>query len=130
MSRQSMHASVIEEAWFEDESQALAKLEQTEWPDTPTCPHCLHRGPAYDLSRTRAGLKKCRKCGMQFTVRAGTVLQGSHLPLHLWLQAIFLLTAGDKPVSALKVSRTLGISYKTSWLLTHRIKGALHVARG
>lgn len=127
--RRSSNAAVFDEPWFENEHDALAKLERTEWPEMPTCPHCRHEGAAYDLSRTRGGLKKCRKCGAQFTFRAGTVMQGSHLPLHLWLQAIFLLTAGDKPVSALKVSRALGVSYKTSWLLTHRIKEALNGAR-
>lgn len=119
-------ARLLAQTCFANDDDALLKLEAIEWPDAPVCPRCKHKGPVYDLSKTRFGLKKCRKCSAQFTVRVGTVLQGSHLPLHLWLQAVFLLTAGEKPVSSLRLSRTLGISYKSAWLLTHRIRGALN----
>ncbi|MDZ4866810.1 MAG: IS1595 family transposase [Alphaproteobacteria bacterium] len=118
--------TLLAHACFQNDDDALLKLEGIEWPEAPVCPRCAHKGPVYDLSKTRFGLKKCRKCSAQFTVRVGTVLQGSHLPLHLWLQAVFLLTAGEKPVSSLRLSRTLGISYKSAWLLTHRIRDALN----
>lgn len=117
---------VLGEPCFANDDSALLKLEAIEWPEAPICPRCKHMGPVYDLAKTRFGLKKCRKCSTQLTVRVGTVLQGSHLPLHIWLQAVFLLTAGEKPVSSLRLSRTLGISYKSAWLLTHRIRGALN----
>jgi transposase-like protein len=122
-------AKLLAQSCFASDDDALLKLEAIEWPEAPVCPRCRHKGPVYDLSKTRFGLKKCRKCSAQFTVRVGTVLQGSHLPLHLWLQAVFLLTAGDKPVSSLCLSRTLGISYKSAWLLTHRIRDALNAER-
>jgi transposase-like protein len=118
--------TLLAQSCFQNEDDALLKLEGIDWPKAPICPHCKHMGAVYDLSKTRFGLKKCRKCGAQFTVRVGTVLQGSHLPLHLWLQAVFLLTAGEKPVSSLRLSRILGISYKSAWLLTHRIRDALN----
>lgn len=119
-------AALLAQACFQNDDDALVTLEGIEWPEAPVCPRCHHKGAVYDLSKTRFGLKKCRKCSAQFTVRVGTVLQGSHLPLHLWLQAVFLLTAGEKPVSSLRLSRTLGISYKSAWLLTHRIRDALN----
>jgi len=118
--------TLLAQSCFANDDDALVKLEGIEWPEAPVCPRCHHKGAVYDLSKTRFGLKKCRRCSAQFTVRVGTVLQGSHLPLHLWVQAVFLLTAGEKPVSSLRLSRTLGISYKSAWLLTQRIRGALN----
>lgn len=112
----------IDHACFESELAAVAKLESIAWPQHPVCPHCNQAGPAYDLGKTRVGLKKCRRCCKQFTVRVGTALEASHLPLHKWLQAVYLLCAGPKPVSVQQLQRTLNITYKSAWLTAKRIR--------
>jgi len=112
----------IEQEYFQDELAAIAKLESIAWPHFPVCPHCSHQGPAYDLAKTRAGLKKCRRCCKQFTVRVGTAVEASHLPLHKWLQAVYLICASTKPVSVQQLQRTLNITYKSAWLTAKRIR--------
>jgi transposase-like protein len=113
---------VVEYEHFESELAAIAKLESVAWPGHPICPHCKHQGPVYDLNKTRIGLKKCRRCCRQFTVRVGTAVEASHLPLHKWLQAVYLLCAGAKPISAQQLQRTLDITYKSAWLTAKRIR--------
>lgn len=111
-----------EHTYFEEELAAISKLESIAWPNFPVCPHCKHEGPAYDLVKTRIGLKKCRRCCKQFTVRVGTAVEASHLPLHKWLQAVYLLCASTKPVSIQQLQRTLNITYKSAWLTAKRIR--------
>jgi transposase-like protein len=119
----------VDDHYFENELAAIAKLESIAWPQFPICPHCKHQGPIYDLSRTRVGLKKCRRCCKQFTVRVGTAVEASHLPLHKWLQAVYLLCAGNKPVSIQQLQRTLNITYKSAWLTAKRIRKSNGVSR-
>ena len=119
----------IEQNCFESELAAIAKLESIAWPTHPNCPHCKHVGPAYELSKTRIGLKKCRRCCKQFTVRVGTAVEASHLPLHKWLQAVYLLCAVEKPVSVQQLQRTLNITYKSAWLTAKRIRKSTWIHR-
>lgn len=119
----------IEHKYFENELDAIAKLESIAWPHLPVCPHCKHQGPVYDLSKTRVGLKKCRRCCKQFTVRVGTAVEASHLPLHKWLQAVYLLCATDKPISVQQLQRTLNITYKSAWLTAKRIRNSTGASR-
>jgi hypothetical protein len=74
---------------------------------------------------TRKGLHKCYSCRKQFTVRQGTIFESSHLPLNVWLQAIFLLAASKKGISSHQLHRMLGITLKTAWFLSHRIREAM-----
>ena len=115
-------AAAMEYEHFANEFAAIAKLESIAWPHHPVCPHCKHQGPVYDLNKTRMGLKKCRRCCKQFTVRVGTAVEASHLPLYKWLQAVYLLCAGAKPISAQQLQRTLDITYKSAWLTARRIR--------
>jgi len=124
-----VQSDAIEHRYFESELAAVAKLERIAWPDHPICPHCKSVGPVYDLSKTRVGLKKCRSCCKQFTVRVGTPVEASHLPLHKWLQAVYLLCAGSKPVSVQQLQRTLNITYKSAWLTAKRIRGSVAAQR-
>ena len=116
---------LIEDKSFTNDIDALASLESIAWPVDAVCPHCGQSGKPYDLKKTRLGLKKCRACGLQFTVRVGTSMEGSRLPAHKYLQAVYLVSAGHKPISAVRLSRILKISYKSAWMLSHRIRGAL-----
>ena len=73
----------------------------------------------------RHGLKKCKGCGKQFTVRIGTIFEDSHIELHLWLQAIYLMTSSKKGISSNQLSRTLGVTVRSAWFLSHRIREAM-----
>jgi len=127
--------SVLSAKYMHDEAAAFAHVEAMLWADGPVCPHCGVVDSAYKLEgvRTKAskknpegkerfGLWKCRECRKQFTVRKGTIFEESHLPLHLWLQAIHLMVSSKKGISSHQLRRVLGITYKSAWFLTHRIR--------
>jgi transposase-like protein len=114
---------------FTDETKAREWLEARVWPNGPTCPHCGNadqdkltglKGKAH-----RPGLYQCAECREQFTVTVKTVFERSKIPLSKWLAALFLLTASKKGVSAHQIHRSLGISYKSSWFMMHRLREAL-----
>jgi transposase-like protein len=108
---------------FGSESKCRAYLEQLRWPDGVRCPRCeASRG----ISRIETrGQFDCDACGYQFSVRVGTVLQASHLPLWKWFLAVYLMGESDGGVSAEQLGRTLGVSHKTAWYLCHRIRAAM-----
>ena len=120
--------SILNNDYFRDEAAAIAKLESVLWPHGPVCPRCGNSNKIYDLGKTRPGLKKCSACRSQFTVRVGTIFESSHIPLHKWLQAIYLLCCTKKRISTRQLQRILKVSYKTAWLMSHRIKETLHSA--
>jgi transposase-like protein len=122
--------SVLSKPYFHDEQAAFDFVEGIIWPDGPFCPHCgatdrLTSVKPNPEKRVRYGLKKCGHCKGQFTVRMGTIFEESKLPLTKWLQAIYLMCSSKKGVSALQLSRTLEITYKTAWFLAHRIREAM-----
>src|SRR5580704_13935353 len=113
---------------FTDETKAREWLEARVWPNGPVCPHCGATGDdvtALQGKAHRAGLYQCSQCREQFTVTVKTVFERSKIPLSKWLAALFLLTASKKGVSAHQVHRSLGISYKSSWFMMHRLREAL-----
>ena len=75
--------------------------------------------------KTQAGYWLCRDCRDKFTVRTGTVMERSHVPLHKWLLATHLIAASKKGMSAKQMERMLGVTYKTAWFLCHRIREAM-----
>jgi transposase-like protein len=118
--------SILSKPYFHDETAAYKYLEGILWPSGPVCPHCGSED-AYQLKgkATRVGLKKCAKCRKQFTVKVGTVYESSHIPLHKWLQATYLMCSSKKGISALQIQRTLEITYKSAWFMCHRIREAM-----
>ncbi len=117
--------SILSGPYFHDEAAAFAHLEGVLWADGVVCPHCGSLGKHYDLRKTRIGLRKCQDCRKQFTVKVGTVFESAHIPLHKMLQAVYLMCASKKGVSAHQLHRILGITYKTAWFLAHRIREAM-----
>jgi len=117
--------SVLSKPFFHDEVAAFAHVEAILWPKGPVCPHCGNMGKHYDLAKTRIGLRKCAECRKQFTVRVGTVFESSHVELHKWLQAVYLVCASKKGVSAHQMHRILEVTYKTAWFMMHRIREAM-----
>lgn len=120
-------ASVLSSPHFHNEEAAFAYVEERLWPNGPVCPHC---GEAERIGRlegktTRIGLRKCYACRKPFTVRIGTIFESSHVPLRIWLQAIYLLCSSKKGISTRQLQRTLGVGMKTAWFLGHRIREAM-----
>ncbi|MCC6925719.1 IS1595 family transposase [Novosphingobium sp.] len=115
---------------FHDEAKALAHLEASRWADGVICPHCgsdrVHRMEG----KTQAGMFLCNACRDKFTVRTGSVMERSHVPLHKWLLATHIMAASKKGMSALQMSRMIGVTYKTAWFLCHRIREAMDQADG
>src|SRR5690242_13804501 len=106
--------SVLTRPYVHDEAEAFALLESILWPNGPVCPHCgamdkLYRIKANPKRRVRVGLIKCGHCKGQFTVKVGTVFEQAHIPLHKCLQAVYLLAASKKGISASQLSRTLEV---------------------
>jgi transposase-like protein len=124
--------SILSKPYFHDEAAALAKLEEIVWPNGPICPHCGNTARIYTLEgvknkkgEVRPGLRKCGKCRKQFTVRVGTVFESSHIPLHKWLQATYLLCSSKKGISAHQLHRVMDITYKSAWFMAHRLREAM-----
>jgi transposase-like protein len=121
--------SVISKKYFHDEAAAFEHLEAQLWDGQPVCPHCGTVGNATKLqgSATRIGVWKCKskECRKQFTVKVGTVFEHGRIPLHKFLQAVYLMSASKKGVSAHQLHRTLEVTYKTAWFLAHRIREAM-----
>ena len=112
---------------LQDEEAAFAYVEAALWPNGPYCPHCggVDRISKMQGKSTRVGLYKCYQCRKPFTVRMGTVFESSHVPLHLWLQAMHLLCSSKKGISSNQLHRALGITLKSAWFLSHRIREAM-----
>jgi transposase-like protein len=122
-----MSKSVLSAKHFHDEGAAYKYLESRLWPDGPVCPHCggFERISKMRGKATRVGLYKCYHCRKQFRVTVGTVFESSHVPLHIWLQAVALLTSSKKGISSNQLHRTLGVTLKTAWFISHRIREAM-----
>lgn len=120
-------SSLFSAAHYQDEDAAFAHVERAVWPNGPVCPHCggVERISKMQGSATRKGLHKCYQCRKQFTVRQGTIFEGSHVPLHIWLQAMLLVAGSKKGVSSNQLHRTLGVTLKTAWFMSHRIREAM-----
>jgi transposase-like protein len=114
---------------FHDEMKAREWLETRLWPQGPVCPKCGVVGQATLMKgkTTRPGLYQCnaKECREPFTVTVGTLYERSHVPLHKWLAATYLMMSSKKGMSALQISRMIGVTYKTAWFLCHRIRESL-----
>lgn len=112
---------------FHDEDKARAWLEARLWPEGPVCPKCgvVNEATLLKGKSHRPGLYQCNACREPFTVTVGTLYERSHVPLHKWLAATHLMMASKKGMSALQISRMIGVTYKTSWFLCHRIRESL-----
>jgi transposase-like protein len=111
---------------FQDAFAAADYLESIRWPDGPVCPHCgMESDKHYRLKNATRKLWKCRSCRKQFTVTVGTIFEGSHIGLHKWLLAFYLLCSSKKGMSAHQLHRMLGITYKSAWFMAHRIRYAM-----
>jgi transposase-like protein len=126
MGVKEMTMSALNQPHFQDAVKAREWLERLLWPNGPICPHCGVVGGHYTLKGKghRPGLWMCKDCREQFTVTVGTVFERSKIKLNVWLQAAFLLCSSKKGISSHQLHRTLGVTYKTAWFMSHRIREA------
>ena len=112
---------------FHNEEAAYAYVEARIWPNGPVCPHCggTDRISKMQGKSTRIGLHKCYQCRKPFTVKIGTIFEASHVPMHLWLQAMYLIAGSKKGISSNQLHRILGVTLKTAWFMSHRIRAAM-----
>lgn len=106
------------------EFQCEQALEAVRWPQGFSCPRC-HGGAHYVI---RDGVRKvfqCQNCRRQVSLIAGTVFQGSKLPLTIWFLAIYLISQAKTGLSALALKRQIGVSYPTAWLMHHKLMQAM-----
>ena len=120
-------------ARFSTEESAMRYFESIRWPEGRYCPHCgnadekrIYPLTANKAKKIRLRLYKCAECHDAFTVRVGTVMEDSHVPLHKWLIGFYMMCASKTQISALQLQRQLEIgSYNTALFLCHRIRFAL-----
>ena len=119
--------SALSAPHFHNEQAAFDYVEKRVWLEGPVCPHCggVERIGLMGGKSTRTGLYKCYQCRKPFTVRIGTIFEGSHVALNIWLQAMYLIAGSKKGISSNQLHRTLGVTLKTAWFMSHRIREAM-----
>src|ERR1700719_113725 len=122
-----MFASVLTERHLHSEEAAYSWVEARVWPEGPICPHCggVDRISKMRGESTRIGTYKCYQCRKPFTVKVGTVFESSHVPMRLWLQAIYLFCSSKKGISTRQLQRTFRCGLNTAWFLGLRVREAM-----
>ena len=106
---------------FLNEETARKFFENRRWPNGTSCPHC-GRLSVSECKDHRPMAYRCRDCRQHFSVRTGSVLGESRLPLRKWLMAIYMMTTARKGIPSTQVARELGITQKSAWFLCQRIR--------
>jgi transposase-like protein len=122
-----MAKSIFDQPRFKNSKAAREYLESIRWPNGRVCPHCGVEGKHYAMNgkSQRPGLYKCSDCREQFTATVGTVFERSKIPLHKWVMLTEIMCASKKGISSKQIGRMLGVTYKTAWFMTHRIREAM-----
>ena len=119
--------SILSKSYFHIEEDAYKFVEGKLWPHGPACPKCKEYKRVSKMrgKSTRIGTYKCYVCRKPFTVKVGTIFESSHIKMNLWLQAIYLMVTSKKGISSNQLHRTLGITLKSAWFMSHRIREAM-----
>ncbi len=108
-------------AMFPDQETARMYLEGRLWPNGPTCPVC---GLGERITARKDGYYRCNQCKEDFTVRTGTIFERSHVPLHKWIYAMYLLVTARKGISSMQLAKEIGITQKSAWFVLGRLREA------
>jgi transposase-like protein len=109
-------------AKFPNERTARQHIEKRRWQGHPVCPHC--GGVNRIRPRRIESYYRCLSCKNDFTVRTGTIFERSHVTLDKWLYAIHLLSTSRKGVSSVQLSKKIGVTQKTAWVMLQRLQEA------
>jgi transposase-like protein len=106
---------------FPDAETARVWFESRLWPNGPRCPVC---GTGDRITTRKGGYYRCNQCQEDFTVRTGTVMERSHIPLHKWVYAMYLLVTARKGISSMQLAKEIGITQKSAWFMLGRLREA------
>jgi transposase-like protein len=108
-------------ATFPDEDSARSYLESRLWADGVKCPECKGKER---ITERKNGYYRCNPCRLDFTVRTGTIFERSHVPLHKWVYAMYLVVTSRKGISSLQLSKEIGVTQKSAWFMLQRLREA------
>ena len=106
---------------FPDQESARTYIEGQLWPQGSKCPVC---GLIERVTARKEGFYRCNQCKEDFTVRTGTIFERSHVPLHKWIYAMYLLVTARKGISSMQLAKEIGITQKSAWFVLHRLREA------
>ncbi len=106
---------------FPDEESARQYLEDRLWPDGVKCPTCAS---SERITIRKGGFYRCNACELDFTVRTGTIFERSHIPLHKWVYAMYLLVTARKGISSMQLAKEIGVTQKSAWFMLQRLREA------
>src|ERR1700730_5643348 len=106
---------------FPDQETARIYLESRLWPNGATCPTCSSRER---ITTRKGGFYRCNQCKLDFTVRTATIFERSHVPLHKWIYAMYLLVTSRKGISSMQLAKEIGITQKSAWFVLQRLREA------
>jgi transposase-like protein len=108
-------------AMFPDQETARVYLESRLWPNGVTCPTCSGQDR---ITTRKGGFYRCNQCKLDFTVRTATIFERSHVPLHKWIHAMYLLVTSRKGISSMQLAKEIGITQKSAWFVLQRLREA------
>lgn len=108
---------------FPDEQACVDHLKAIRWAKGPTCPHC---GGDRIYTFTDNQTFKCADCRDRFSIKVGTIFEGSKLPLRKWFMAIWLITNHPKGIASTTLAKDIKVTQKSAWFVLHRLR---HAAR-
>jgi transposase-like protein len=106
---------------FPDQETARVYLGSRLWPHGPRCPSC---GIGDRITTRKGGFYRCNQCKTDFTVRTGTIFERSHVPLHKWIYAMYLVVTARKGISSMQLAKEIGVTQKTAWFVLGRLREA------
>ena len=107
---------------FPNAEAARLYLEEQRWHGEVICPHCGCYENITARKGKRLGYYRCRDCTEEFTVRTKTIFERSHVPLHKWLYAMYMVVTARKGISSLQLSKEIGVTQKTAWFVLGRLR--------
>jgi transposase-like protein len=108
-------------ALIPDQETARKYLESRLWPNGVSCPTCSGQDR---ITTRKGGFYRCNKCKLDFTVRTGTIFERSHVPLHKWVYAMYLVVTARKGISSMQLAKEIGITQKSAWFVLQRLREA------
>ena len=106
---------------YPDAETARKYLESRLWPDGAICPTCKAKDR---ITARKGGYYRCNACSLDFTIRTGTIFERSHVPLHKWIYAMYLLVTSRKGISSMQLAKEIGITQKSAWFVLQRLREA------